>query len=69
MQAMQIPTLSDAYVFFVMIDCAVGESILAVQYVIVHFTLAREFKGTLSRDFRPPVFFIKQLHLGPWPTG
>jgi hypothetical protein len=22
-------------------------------------------KGTLSRDFRPPVLFIKQLHLGP----
>jgi hypothetical protein len=23
------------------------------------------FKGTLSRDFRPSVFFIKQSHLGP----
>jgi hypothetical protein len=26
-------------------------------------------KGTLSRDFRPTVFFIKQLHLCPWLTG
>jgi hypothetical protein len=24
----------------------------------------KRIKGTLSRDFRPPVFFIKQLHLG-----
>jgi hypothetical protein len=23
-------------------------------------------KGTLSRDFRPSVFFIKQSYLGPW---
>jgi hypothetical protein len=23
------------------------------------------FKGTLSQDFRPKVFVIKQLHLGP----
>jgi hypothetical protein len=27
------------------------------------------FKGTLTRDFRPLVFFIKQLPLGPWDTG
>jgi hypothetical protein len=27
------------------------------------------FKGTLSRDFRPLFFLIKQLHLGPWYTG
>jgi hypothetical protein len=26
-------------------------------------------KGTLTRDFRPLVFFIKQLPLGPWDTG
>jgi hypothetical protein len=26
-------------------------------------------KGTLSRDFWPLVFFIKQLHLGTWYTG
>jgi hypothetical protein len=26
-------------------------------------------KGTVSTDFRPLVFFIKQLHLGPWSTG
>jgi hypothetical protein len=26
------------------------------------------FKETVSRDFRPLVFFINQLHLGPWLT-
>jgi hypothetical protein len=26
-------------------------------------------KGTVSRDFRPSVFFIKQYPLGPWFTG
>ena len=23
-------------------------------------------KGSVSRDFRPPVFFMIQTHLGPW---
>jgi hypothetical protein len=26
-------------------------------------------KGTVSRDFRPPVFFINQPHLGHWSAG
>jgi hypothetical protein len=26
-------------------------------------------KGTVSRDFRPLVFFTNQPHLGPWLTG
>jgi hypothetical protein len=26
-------------------------------------------KGTLTRDFRPLVFFTNQPHLGPWLTG
>jgi hypothetical protein len=26
-------------------------------------------KGTLTRDFLPLVFYIKQLPLGPWDTG
>jgi hypothetical protein len=28
----------------------------------------RSLKETVSRDFRPLVFFINQLHLGPWLT-
>ena len=26
----------------------------------------RMFKGSVSRDFRPPVFFMIRTHLGPW---
>jgi hypothetical protein len=29
----------------------------------------KEVKETVSQDFRPLVFFIKQSHLGPWLTG
>jgi hypothetical protein len=29
------------------------------------FEKSERFKGTLTRDFRPLVFFIKQLPLGP----
>ena len=33
----------------------------------IYFTLmATIFKGSVSRDFRPPVFFMIQTHLGPW---
>jgi hypothetical protein len=38
--------------------------VLVLSHRIEHL-----FKGTLTRDFRPLVFFIKQLPLGPWDTG
>ena len=28
-------------------------------------TVPLSFKGSVSRDFRPPVFFMIQTHLGP----
>jgi hypothetical protein len=33
------------------------------------FPTAGGLKGTVSRDFRPSVFFIKQSPLGPWFTA
>ena len=44
--------------------CAACCTLFQNLIVIVYFD--RKLKGSVSQDFRPPVFFMIQTHLGPW---
>ena len=47
------PTITETELIFEHVNCII-------------WSRSDMFKGTVQREFRPPVFFIIRTHLGPW---
>jgi hypothetical protein len=42
-----------------------NEFVIVKLYTVYHYLVVLSIKGTVARDFRPPLFSIKRTYLGP----